>query len=74
MDALKTYLDSKWYAGHDDMGWYDSHFLQGETYSGYWSFESVALVKRLNVWSTKRMSNGRLDLPEGLSEVIKWIL
>ncbi|MBC2176079.1 hypothetical protein HCB27_05605 [Listeria booriae] len=23
-------------------------------------------VRRLNVWSTKRMSNGRLDLPEGL--------
>ncbi|MBC2285553.1 PoNe immunity protein domain-containing protein [Listeria booriae] len=31
LDALKTYLDSKWYAGHDDMGWYDSHVLQEET-------------------------------------------
>lgn len=45
LDALKTYLDSKWYVGHDDMGWYESHVLQEDTYSGYWSFESAALVK-----------------------------
>lgn len=45
LNALKTYLDSKWYVGHDDMGWYDSHILQEDTYSGYWSFESAALVK-----------------------------
>lgn len=47
---LKQYLEKEWYDGHDDMGWYDTHKREDELiYSGYWSFESGAIAKILEL-------------------------
>ncbi|KAB7705327.1 DUF1911 domain-containing protein [Bacillus aerolatus] len=46
---LKNYLQNEWYEGHNDTGWYDTHKSSNDTYSGYWSFESGALAKILNL-------------------------
>lgn len=47
---LKAYLVNKWYVGHHDMGWYDSHKVKDDfIYSGYWSFESGAIAKILEL-------------------------
>lgn len=46
---LKTYLEKEWYKGHSDTGWYDSHKSKHNTYYGYWSWESGALVKILKL-------------------------
>lgn len=47
---LKDYLENEWYDGHDDMGWYDSHKREDKyLYSGYWSFESGAIAKILEL-------------------------
>ncbi|WDF54383.1 PoNe immunity protein domain-containing protein [Mucilaginibacter sp. KACC 22063] len=44
VERLKQYLDKEWYQGHSDAGWYDSHKNKHNTYAGYWSWESGALV------------------------------
>lgn len=49
VNRLKQYLEKEWYTGHSDMGWYDNHKSKHNTYSGYWSFESGAIVKILNL-------------------------
>lgn len=37
---IKTYLDKKWYHGHSDAPWYDSHKnTKVNTYFGYWAWE-----------------------------------
>ena len=47
---LKGYLENYWYEGHDDAGWYDTHNKKDELiYSGYWSFESGAIAKILDL-------------------------
>lgn len=46
---LKEYLVKKWYRGHKDTGWHDTHKSKFDIYSGYWSFESGALVKILKL-------------------------
>ena len=46
---IKKYLTSKWYRSHDEEGWYDSHLSNEDIYSGYWSFESGAMVKVLGL-------------------------
>ena len=46
MAFIKTYLTKKWYQGHRDAPWYDSHKrTQVNTYFGYWAWEVGALVK-----------------------------
>lgn len=45
---ISAYL-SQWYEAHSDTGWYDSHKSKVNTYFGYWSFESGAIVKILNL-------------------------
>lgn len=43
---IKNYLDKKWYQGHDDAPWYDSHKrTKVNTYFGYWAWEIGALAK-----------------------------
>lgn len=42
---LKQYLTKRWYRGHSDSGWYNIHITNLGSHSGYWSFESGALVK-----------------------------
>lgn len=44
-ERLKQYLEKEWYKGHNDIGWYESHKSKENIYSGYWSFESAAIVK-----------------------------
>jgi len=46
---LQDYLENKWYKGHKDCGWYDSHKSNQNTYCGYWSFETAAVAKILNI-------------------------
>lgn len=48
-ERLKSYLDKEWYKGHSDTGWYNSHKSDEDIYSGYWSWESGALVKILGL-------------------------
>lgn len=43
---IKNYLNKKWYQGHRDAPWYDSHKrTKVNTYFGYWAWEVAALVK-----------------------------
>ncbi len=47
---IKNYLDKKWYQGHDDAPWYDSHKrTKVNTYFGYWAWEVGALAKIYNI-------------------------
>ena len=51
-DALKflnVYLAEEWYNGHDDEFWYDSHKDKDSFYDGYWSYESGAVAKILEL-------------------------
>lgn len=50
--ALNEYLE-KWYDAHSDYAWYNSHLRDTDTYCGYWSFESAALTKIMNLDITK---------------------
>lgn len=61
---LKSYLENKWYIGHNDTGWYNSHKGDKDIYSGYWSFESGAIAKilKLNDSSLKGTSYYPYDL------------
>ena len=47
--ALKGYLEKKWYEIHKECAWYDSHKSKRNVYYGYWSFESGAIAKILNI-------------------------
>lgn len=51
-EALKEYL-AKWYEAHSGYAWYNAHLRDTDTYCGYWSFESAAIVKMMNLDSTK---------------------
>ncbi|HEY8934011.1 MAG TPA: PoNe immunity protein domain-containing protein [Cyclobacteriaceae bacterium] len=42
---IHDFLKKDWYKNHKDAGWYDSHKSKHDTYFGYWSFESAAVVK-----------------------------
>lgn len=42
---VKEFITKEWYSGHKDCGWYDSHKNSNNTYFGYWSFETAAVVK-----------------------------
>lgn len=46
---LKSYVEKKWYPGHKKFGICDVHKSKEKIYSGYWSFESGALAKILNI-------------------------
>lgn len=49
LERLKKYLTKEWYRGHSDIGWYNSHKSKWDIHKGYWSFESGALAKILNL-------------------------
>ena len=46
---LKDYLQNNWYQGHKEMAWYDIHKAKEKLYYGYWSFESGAIAKILDL-------------------------
>ena len=50
---LKTFLSNNWYHSHKDMAWYNSHLDKKFIYYGYWSFESAAIIKILNLNNTQ---------------------
>ena len=50
--ALNEYLE-KWYGAHSDYAWYNSHLRDTDTYCGYWSFESAAIARILQLDSSK---------------------
>ncbi|MXO33848.1 DUF1911 domain-containing protein [Apibacter sp. B3889] len=49
LERLKKYLQKEWYKGHSDTGWHDDHKSKWNVHTGYWSFESGALVKILGL-------------------------
>ncbi|WMY92292.1 PoNi-like cognate immunity protein [Snodgrassella communis] len=49
LERLKKYLQKEWYRGHSDTGWHDDHKSKWNIHTGYWSFESGALVKILGL-------------------------
>ncbi len=49
VDRLKKYLSQEWYRGHSGCGWHNMHKINISVHSGYWSFESGALVKVLKL-------------------------
>ncbi len=42
---VKHYLEKEWYPGHKGLYWHENHKSQHDTFFGYWSFESAAVVK-----------------------------
>jgi hypothetical protein len=46
---IQDYLENKWYDAHNEMAWYDIHKNKEKLYSGYWSYESGAIVKILGL-------------------------
>ena len=55
-EALDKYL-ANWYDAHSGYAWYDSHLRDSDTYCGYWSFESAAIVKieKLDIGKVKHL-------------------
>ncbi|MDQ0233117.1 PoNe immunity protein domain-containing protein [Metabacillus malikii] len=49
VEKLKYYLEEAWYNGHGDTGWYESHKSKHDTYNGYWSYESGAIARILDL-------------------------
>lgn len=45
IQVISNYLKKHWYSGHSDSSWYDTHKSDKLAYSGYWAFETAALVK-----------------------------
>lgn len=47
---IKYYLDKKWYQGHKDAPWHDTHLrTKVNAFFGYWAWEVAALVKIFNI-------------------------
>ncbi|WP_082468447.1 PoNe immunity protein domain-containing protein [Pedobacter sp. R20-19] len=42
---VKEFVTKDWCKNHKDAGWYNSHKSKHDTYFGYWSFETAAVVK-----------------------------
>ena len=42
---VEEFITKDWYRNHKDAGWYNSHKSKHDTYFGYWSFETAAVVK-----------------------------
>jgi hypothetical protein len=41
---IKEFITKEWYKNHKDAAWFDSHKSKHNTYFGYWSFETAAVV------------------------------
>lgn len=42
---VKEFISKDWYKNHKDSSWYNSHKSKHDTYFGYWSYETAAVVK-----------------------------
>src|SRR5699024_2727086 len=54
-DRLFTYMEKEWFRGHYDFEWKNAHNEPG--YVGFWSFESAALAKILDLDDTSLKDN-----------------
>ena len=54
---LDNYLNEKWYSIHKDTAWYDTHKEKSNTYYGYWSFETAAIVSLMGIDDSILMQN-----------------
>lgn len=54
-DRLKKYMEKEWFQGHYDYGWKNAHKEPG--YVGFWSFETAALAKILELDDSSLMKN-----------------
>ncbi|WP_242274559.1 PoNi-like cognate immunity protein [Bacillus cereus group sp. BfR-BA-01310] len=52
---LQTYMEKEWFKGHYDYEWKNAHKEPG--YVGYWSFETAALAKILELDDTSLINN-----------------
>ncbi|MGH0676753.1 PoNi-like cognate immunity protein [Bacillus luti] len=52
---LQTYMEKEWFKGHYDYEWKNAHKEPG--YVGYWSFETAALTKILELDDTSLRDN-----------------
>jgi hypothetical protein len=48
-NLIKDFLNKDWYTNQKSAGWYDSHKSKHDTYCGYWSFETAAIVKIMGI-------------------------
>lgn len=46
---VEEFITKDWYKNHKDAGWYNSHKSKHNTYFGYWSFETAAVVKIMDL-------------------------
>lgn len=46
---LYEFITKDWYSNHKESSWYNSHKDKYNTYLGYWSFETAAIVKILGI-------------------------
>lgn len=46
---VKDFITKDWYKNHKGAGWYNSHKSKHDTYFGYWSFETAAIVKIMDL-------------------------
>lgn len=51
------FLEEDWYREHRQFGWYNSHTNKHNTYSGYWSFETAAVVKIMELDDSNFIDN-----------------
>jgi len=51
-DLVKIFIKEDWYKGHRDTGWYNGHKSQHDSYCGYWSYETAAIVKIIGLNDT----------------------
>ncbi len=52
---LQTYMEKEWFKGHYDYDWKNAHKEPG--YVGFWSFETAALAKILELDDTSLINN-----------------
>ena len=50
---VKEFITKDWYKNHKEAGWYNSHKSKHDTYFGYWSFETAAVVKIMGLDNTR---------------------
>ena len=46
---VKEFITKEWYKNHRGQGWYNCHKSVHDVYYGYWSFETAAVVKIMNL-------------------------
>lgn len=56
-ELVKTFLEKDWYKEHKNSGWYNNHTNKHNTYSGYWSFETAAVVKIMGLDDSAFINN-----------------